>query len=227
VLAADNRTERCGPCAASTRSAPNGPALSASVGLRWLTERWADGFDAFQAEAGAEVAAAVRLAFTLGLVPARWKLTEADLVVMATERRAHTTELARRFGVSRWTVATWRSSLGLTRRPAAPSPRAAAPIEVQGLHVSCRPRVRVVGPDGPVRLGRAARAVLTALAETHPRPVDGDRLRALAFAELAPERRGPALHSVIWRLRRQLPAGAVQRVADGYRLAVPADSIER
>jgi transposase-like protein len=227
VLATDNREDRCGPCTASTRPALGGPVLSTGVGLRLLTQRWADGFDAFRATAGTDAAGAARLAFTLDLVPARWRLTEADLVVMATERRAPTTDLARRFGVSRWTVAAWRSSLGLTRRPAPRPPSPPKPLVVRGVRVTCRPRVRVVGPGGPVRLGRAARAVLTALAEAHPAPVDADALRAVAFPELTPERGRAALHSALWRLRQHLPSDTIQRFGDGYRLAVATDAVER
>ncbi|MGQ0616541.1 MAG: hypothetical protein ACT4PW_06045 [Acidimicrobiia bacterium] len=91
--------------------------MPAGTPLRMLIAAWDDGFDVFAEVAGGNVRAAAALACHLRLVPTTWRLTDRQLASLAVERSTPATELARRWGVSRWTITAWRRQLGLERRP--------------------------------------------------------------------------------------------------------------
>jgi transposase-like protein len=231
-LARDNMDDRCAPCSASVAdqtALPAAPPANPEVGLRALAAAWGDGFEAFRRAARLEPADAATLAVRVGLVPRRWQLTAAQLTQLSTSRQAASTELARRLGVSRWTVAVWRRQLRLERlSPAARSPRPLRPPRpVEGVTVRLRPRTALATTTGPVRLGRSARTILEALAIAHPAGVTDDMLQAAAFGAIPAERRRAALQATVCRLRRHLPSGTIVREAAGYRLNVLAAAVER
>lgn len=109
----------CSPCGYQARQAQlqRVPTVPAGIPLRTLMAAWDDGFDAFAEVAGGDLRAAATLACHLRLVPTTWRLTDRQLAGLAIERGAPATELARRWGVSRWTITAWRRQLGLERRP--------------------------------------------------------------------------------------------------------------
>ena len=221
-LAGDNAGTRCSPCDSARRYAPEAAAPATAIGLRALTRTWPDGFDAFRRASGLDVDGAAELAVSIGLAPGGSLLSAARLAELARSREIPTTELAARWGVSRWTVATWRRSVGLERRIDAGRATPAPPVS--GVEVHRGDPTRLVTGQGPVRLGRSARAFVAALAEAHPDALDERSLLARVFPDAPPDR-AAALHAVVSRLRRHLPPGTIRREGDAYRLAIEADSI--
>lgn len=230
-LAADNPGPYCAPCGVAVGRAPAEsvpPAPTTAIGIRELTEIWSRGFDAFRDAAGLDPGPAAELAVALGLVPHRWQLTASQLAELAsaTGRRRTNSELARRWGVSRWTVSTWRREVGLERMPRATTRARLDPSPlVDGVQIRREPRTRLIGPRGPIRLGHSARALVDALVDAHPSIVTDAQLLPALFPDAESSTARAALHATVSRLRRHLPPGTIVREPDGYRLAVAADAI--
>lgn len=222
IQATDNETTRCSPCRARRRR----ERLDRSE----LRAAWTNGgFPGLAAAASTTPADTAALALLLEVVPASSKLTETRLLALAVERRTPSTVLARRWRVSRWTVAGWRSWSQLPRLtgPTPGTARSAAPLLVEGVRVSRRDgKVRVDGPDGPVRLGRSARALVGELVEAHPMGVSAEELARRLFPASEPAAAKAALQVTVSRLRRHLPAGAIRYRDAGYQLDIPVSAID-
>ena len=95
-------------------------------------------------------------------------------------------------------------------------------------------QINLLGPievdDGGVPIavaGARLRALLGRLALDAGRPVRADLLISALWGDDAPVGAGNALQSLVSRLRRALPPDAVIRSAPGgYRLDVPADTVD-
>ncbi|MEU5874951.1 BTAD domain-containing putative transcriptional regulator [Glycomyces sp. NPDC047369] len=93
--------------------------------------------------------------------------------------------------------------------------------------------VGVLGPlavgtaDGPVEVaGARLRALLTRLAQSAGRPVAAESLAAAVWPEDGPADPASAVRSLVTRLRRLLPPGAVTSVPGGYRLEADPDAVD-
>lgn len=87
--------------------------LPRGVRLDDVAGAWEHGLEAVARLAQIDRAQAAQLVWRSGLVDApRSRLDEAAFLVLALETSTPHTEVARRLGVSRWTVASWRKALG-------------------------------------------------------------------------------------------------------------------
>ncbi|PRY56175.1 BTAD domain-containing putative transcriptional regulator [Glycomyces artemisiae] len=93
--------------------------------------------------------------------------------------------------------------------------------------------VGVLGPlavgtaDGPVEVaGARLRALLTRLAQSAGRPVAAESLAAAVWPEDGPADPASAVRSLVARLRRLLPPGAVASVPGGYRLEADPEAVD-
>lgn len=105
----------CSPCARAEVFAAipeDAVVLPRGVHVDDLERAWNDsGLGAVAALLGVERAEAAHVVWWAGLVRRRMRMDEAAFVAIATEPATPHTALAARLGVSRWTLAAWRSEL--------------------------------------------------------------------------------------------------------------------
>lgn len=115
ALAGDHGEPFCSPCARA-RVLADIPAdavvLPRGVHVDDVAEAWRrTGLDGVASLLGVDRTGAARMVWRAGLVRRRTRLDEEAFVVLATETDLPHTALARRLGVSRWTLAAWREEL--------------------------------------------------------------------------------------------------------------------
>ncbi len=90
--------------------------------------------------------------------------------------------------------------------------------------------IGVLGPlrvdDGAVRLGSRDRVVLAALAMSAGKVLSADQLADAVWHERPPASWNKNLQGCVVRLRKALGQDAIQTSPQGYRLAVPADTVD-
>jgi hypothetical protein len=113
-LASDNHEPLCSPCSRAALLADipaDAVVLPRGVHVDDVSAAWAKGLDAVADLIHADRAEAARIVWRTGLVKRRTRFDEDAFVLLATETAAPHTALARRLGVSRWTLASWREGL--------------------------------------------------------------------------------------------------------------------
>lgn len=87
--------------------------------------------------------------------------------------------------------------------------------------------VRISGGDAPSDVpSDKHRRILALLALRCPAPVNADALIDLVWGDTLPAKPATALQIQISRLRKLLPAGAIETMDSGYRLAIDADDVD-
>jgi hypothetical protein len=114
TLASDHGERRCSPCARAEVLATipvDAVVLPRGVHVDDVAAAWARGLDHVAELVGCDRAEAARVVWRAGLVKRRTRLDEEAFVTLAIEPGTPHTTLARRLGVSRWTLASWREGL--------------------------------------------------------------------------------------------------------------------
>ncbi|MEU6861105.1 BTAD domain-containing putative transcriptional regulator [Glycomyces sp. NPDC046736] len=101
------------------------------------------------------------------------------------------------------------------------------PIAADSLRVGVLGPLTVTAPEGPIEVaGARLRSLLTRLARDAGRPVTAEALAAAVWPEDGPADPASAVRSLLTRLRRLLPEGAIASVPGGYRLDVEPDAVD-
>lgn len=115
ALAGDHGERYCSPCARAKVLADipaDAVVLPRGVHVDDVADAWAaSGLGGVAGLLAVDRRAAARLVWRVGLVRRRTRLDEEAFVLLATETDLPHTALARRLGVSRWTLAAWREEL--------------------------------------------------------------------------------------------------------------------
>ena len=104
--------DRCSPCT-RTEICQLAPDLPPGLSIEDLRTAWRAGLSEVARVAGCSRPEAAHLAWSCGLVEHGPKLDRAAFVAIVEHGDEPASALARRLGVSRWTVSAWRQALPL------------------------------------------------------------------------------------------------------------------